>query len=232
MRKDIQTENRADIRAENRGEIRPETQADRAYALMFATARQWLQEKKPEDIAAAGGAVWDAGISALRLPMLGEELCIDWPSCEIRPRPENWQALVLLHYLNLADGMPASGERFSFRDMKDGMVRGGKFEFTADRTLSRILKDRSRGQILDACRKLGGTETTGKGDISVQLPFLPHLPVYLSVWLPDEEFPVSGHLYPDRNIDHCLTIEDAVTAGEIILRRLEQALTLPVPGAG
>ena len=200
------------------------TQADRAYERMFDTARGWLREKKPEEIAAAGGAVWDPGCSELRLEMMGEELHIAWPSCDVSPRPENWQVLVLLHYLNLSDGVPASGTRFSFRDMKDGMVRGGKFEFTADRTMRRILKDRSKEEIVAACRKLGGTEADGKGDISVCIPFLPHLPVYLSCWFADEEFPASGHLYPDSSIDHCLLIEDAVTAGEIILRRLEEAL--------
>ena len=199
-------------------------QADRAYQLMFDTAAGWLREKDPREIARLSGALYDEEENAFRISMMGRPLWIDWPSCLITPRPENWQFLVLLHYLNLADGTPASGERFSFRDMKDGMVRGGKFEFTADRTLGRILKGRSEEQILAACAGLGGIPCEGKGDVNVAVPFLPNLPVYLSVWLADEEFPASGHLYPDRSIDHCLLIEDAVTVGEIILHELELQL--------
>ena len=199
-------------------------QADRAYQMMFDTAVLWLQEKNPQEIARRSGAVYDEEARNLRLSMMGRELQIAWPSCTITPRPENWQVLVLLHYLNLSDGMPATGEKFSFRDMKDGLVRGSKFEFTADRALGRMLKGKSEAEILSACAALGGTPSGGKGDVNVCIPFLPHLPVYLSVWLADEEFPVSGHLYPDRSIDHCLMIEDAVTVGEIILRELEKAL--------
>lgn len=199
-------------------------QADQAYLLMFDTARSWLQTRDPYSIAERSGAVYDEYRSELRLRMMGRDLCISWPSCAVSPCPENWQVLVLLHYLNLADGTPESGERFAFRDMKDGMIRGGKFEFTADRTLQRIIKGKSDSQILKACARLGGEAAEGKGDVNVRIAFLPHLPVYLSFWMEDEEFPASGHIYPDRCIDHYLTIEDAVTVGEIILRNLEEQL--------
>ena len=197
------------------------TQADQAYQLMFDIARGWLKDKDPHDVAVRSGAVYDEKAEELQLSMMGKELRISWPSCMVSPRPENWQVLVLLHYLNLADGTPAAGERFAFRDMKDGLIRGGKFEFTADRTLQRIIKGKTAEQILDACALLGGEAAEGNGDVNVCLAFLPHLPFYLSFWMEDDEFPASGRLYPDRCIDHYLTIEDAVTVGEIILRNLE-----------
>ena len=42
--------------------------------------------------------------------------------------------------------------------------------------------------------------------------------------LADEDFPASGRLFLDRSAGHYLTIEDIVTVGEILLRRLEEQL--------
>lgn len=55
---------------------------------------------------------------------------------------------------------------------------------------------------------------------SVVLPFLPNYPVTLKLWFADEDFPASGRMLLDAGADHYLTIEDAVTVGEIILERL------------
>lgn len=52
-------------------------------------------------------------------------------------------------------------------------------------------------------------------------PFLPHYPVWLKIWLADEEFDASGKLMISKSADHYLTVEDAVTVGEILLSLLK-----------
>ena len=52
---------------------------------------------------------------------------------------------------------------------------------------------------------------------------MPNYPVWLKIWLADEEFEATGKLYVGENADHYLTIEDAVTVGEIIMSKLKTA---------
>ena len=213
-------------------ETRERPHSDHAYGLMFKAAAERLRKHAPEDIARKAGVVWDAESSVMRVPFLNGTVSVEWPSCRLIPAPENWHALVLLHYLDLADGTPLLSSAapdtvpalMSFRDAPDGMIRGGKFEFTAARTFERILRGRGPEEIRRAAASLGGTETAGKGDLCFVIPVFPRFPVYLHVWLADEDFPASGRLFLDRSAGHYLTIEDIVTVGEILLRRLEEQL--------
>lgn len=199
-------------------------QSDTAYERMFEAARERFAGRDPARIAELSGAKYDRDRSLLRIISLGEEISLSWPALTPVQPVENWQMLVILHYLDLADGTEPTGELFSFRDMINGMIRGGKFEFTAARSFQRILKGQTEENMLRACRKLGGEKIPGKGDLTVKFFFLPKIPVTMSFWFADEEFPASGHMYPDRTIDHYLQIEDAVTVGEILLNRLEKNL--------
>ena len=54
----------------------------------------------------------------------------------------------------------------------------------------------------------------------MSFPFLPNFPVTLKVWFADEEFDASARMLLDASADHYLTIEDAVTVGEILLEKL------------
>ena len=44
----------------------------------------------------------------------------------------------------------------------------------------------------------------------------------LKVWFADEEFEATGKLLLTASVDHYLTIEDAVTAGEYVLRYIKE----------
>ena len=45
-------------------------------------------------------------------------------------------------------------------------------------------------------------------------------PMWLKIWLADEEFETSGKLLLSKSADHYLTIEDAVTVGDVFLRKI------------
>lgn len=53
--------------------------------------------------------------------------------------------------------------------------------------------------------------------------FLPRCSLWLKVWFADDELPPSGRLLIDESAPHYLTIEDAVTAGSLILDALTGA---------
>ena len=56
-------------------------------------------------------------------------------------------------------------------------------------------------------------------------PVLPRYPVTLKIWFADEEFPVSGKIFLQDHADHYLSVEDAVTVGEILLQKLSEAFS-------
>ena len=56
-------------------------------------------------------------------------------------------------------------------------------------------------------------------------PVLPRYPVTLKIWFADEEFPASGKLFLQDHADHYLSVEDAVTVGEILLQKLSEAFS-------
>lgn len=218
MRRVQQAEERLSEKDQNK------EQANRAYELMFQAAREKLAEREPADIAEKTGAVWHPEESVLTLDALGQSVRISVPDYRSEPVLENWQYLVILHYLASGDGTRPTGNVMAVKDMKDGLIRGTKFEFTAKNSFARILKGKEPDQIQAACEALGGRPYSGRGDLCVELPFLPYFPVKLEIWLADDEFEASAQLFLDETADHYLTIEDGVTVGEIVIRRLEEQM--------
>ena len=196
---------------------------NRAFQEMLAAAKGWLSGRSPETLAERAGAKWDPGAKLLSLQSLNQRLEVSTEDWSVRPQPEEWHHLILLHYLSIADGTQLSDEMISFGNLKDGLIRGTKFDRTADLALARFLKDREPEQIKAVCRSLGAGFQDSNADLCAVFPFLPRYPVAVKIWFADEDFPASGKMLVSASADHYLTIEDAVTAGEVMLGKLEEA---------
>ncbi len=196
---------------------------NRAFQEMLAAAKSWLAGRSPETLAERAGAKWDPGEKLLSLQSLNQRLEVSTEDWSIRPQPEEWHHLILLHYLSIADGTQLSDEMISFGNLKDGLIRGTKFDRMADLALARFLKDREPEQIKEVCRFLGASFRDSNADLCAVFPFLPRYPVAVKIWFADEEFPASGKMLVSASADHYLTIEDAVTVGEVMLGKLEEA---------
>lgn len=199
-------------------------QYNRAFEEMMRPAREWLAGKDPQEIAERSGVQYDADAQAFRMRVLGSEYVVRWPEWTVEDVQAGWMALVLLHYLNRADGMPLSGEWISFSMLKEGMVRGGGFDRSSERALEQMLKERSEEQIRKAFERLDGRTMETNADLSAMFEFMPRYPLMLKIWLADDEWGASGKLLLDRSADHYLPVEDAVTVGEIFLEELKRAL--------
>lgn len=196
---------------------------NRAFQEMLTAAKGWLAGRSPETLAERAGAKWDPGAKFLKLQSLNQRLEVSAEDWSVRPQPEEWHHLILLHYLSIADGTQLSDEMISFGNLKDGLIRGTKFDRTADLALARFLKDREPEQIKAVCRSLGAGFQDSNADLCAVFPFLPRYPVAVKIWFADEEFPASGKMLVSASADHYLTIEDAVTVGEVMLGKLEEA---------
>ena len=193
-----------------------------AFQEMLAVAKGWLAGRSSEELAELAGAEWEPETKHLSLQSLNQRLELNAGDWSVSPQPENWHYLILLHYLSIADGTPLSDEMTTFGNLKDGLIRGTKFDRTADTALAGFLKGREPEQLKEVCRALGAVFRDSNADLCAVFPFLPRYPVIVKMWFADEEFPASGKMLVSGSADHYLTIEDAVTVGEVMLGRLEE----------
>ena len=65
------------------------------------------------------------------------------PEYTFSPRLEEWHQLVILHYLALADGTASSDQVITFGGLKDGLIRGTKFDHDMEKELQRFLNGKT-----------------------------------------------------------------------------------------
>ena len=184
---------------------------------MASSARKRLENKKPEELAARSGGLYDAQNRILRLKSLEQEVSLVLPEYSFVQSLDKWHQLVILHYLDMADAAPVSDELLAFGGLKDGLIRGTKFDREMERELCSFLKGKRREQLCSLVTVCGGTVVESNADICARFDFLPFYPLWLKIWLADDEFEASGKLLLSRSADHYLTVEDAVTVGGIFL---------------
>lgn len=199
-------------------------QENRMFAQMMLAARQRLEGRNAFEIASKAGIEYDANAACFHMQSLGTEYSVSWPELEIQPEAEGWHQLLILHYLDLADGTACANHLVSFAQLRDGMVRGGGFDRRCEEALQALMAQMDGEGLMRRCMDMGGKMIDSNADFAVELPFLPKLPVTLKLWFADEDFPASGRMLLDAGADHYFTIEDAVTMGEIILERLSKPL--------
>lgn len=198
---------------------------NRAFQEMLQAAVKRLQDRSGEDIAAKSGTVFQKKRNVLEVLSFHETIEIQLPEFRINSDVDEWHHLILLHYLDMADGTESSSNLITFGNLKDGLIRGTKFDRTAEEKLEKLLQDKEPEKIQKACRILGAEFVETKADLCAVFPVLPRYPVTLKIWFADEEFPASGKLFLQDNADHYLSVEDAVTVGEILLQKLSETFS-------
>ena len=193
---------------------------------MFSQMRQAalarLAGRDPKGIERNSGVCYEEGTQQFHIPTLGRTVTLHYPDYRFAPELPGWHSLVILHYLDLADGFPLTGKEIPFGQMKSGMVRGGGIDRRCELAIQNR-KDLNKDTLEKICESIGGKPVASNADAAFRIPFLPRFPVTLKIWFPDEDFPASGRMLLDAGADHYLTIEDAVTVAEILLERLTAA---------
>lgn len=108
---------------------------NRAFQEMRKPALDRLADRVPEELSARTGIPFDRQRQVFSLSSLGRNMEIDYPGYEIRPAVDDWHHLLILHYLDLADGKPLSHQLMAFGDLPSGMVRGGGFDRQSEQDL-------------------------------------------------------------------------------------------------
>lgn len=195
------------------------------FSQMNLAAVSRLEGRDPQEIARNTGIRYDEEAHIFHIPTMGMDVSVSYPDYHFTPELPGWHRLVILHYLDLADGFPLTGKEIPFGQMKSGMVRGGGIDRKCEQAIQSV-RNLNEDSLARICKDMGGEQIASNADVTYRIPFLPNFPVVLKIWLPDEDFPTSGRLLLDASADLYLTIEDAVTVAEILLEKITQEESL------
>lgn len=197
-------------------------QENRMYQEMKKAAWERLRSCAPLEIARKAGVLFDEKESAFSFVSLGKQIRVAYPGFQVEGALEEWHELVILHYLEMADGTPLSGDLITFGQLPQGLVRGGETDRETEKTLGEYFGDGQVEKITEICERLGAKIAESKADFTAVFEFLPRYPVTMNLWFADDEFPGTGKLLLDSSAGHYLSVEDAVTVGMVLLEALKR----------
>lgn len=129
--------------------------------------------------------------------------------------PDFLQAL-LLYYFVSADGTQLTGQWVSFADLPGGRMYNQAFQgYSGDvvvRQFAKLPHPAALDTFQSACLSLGG-QPLDIGSASFAFPALPRVPLLLTFWLGDEDFPSSCKVLFDSSATHYLPIDGCAILG-------------------
>lgn len=126
--------------------------------------------------------------------------------------PDFLQAL-LLYYFVCADGAPLAGEWVSFADLPGGRMYNQAFQgYSGDVVRNSISQSQGLETFKTACLALGG-QPLEIGSASFTFQALPRVPLLITFWLGDEDFPSSCKVLFDASATHYLPIDGCAILG-------------------
>jgi hypothetical protein len=198
---------------------------DEAYQQVYQLASRRL--KDTADLHAlcrrSGATLADeAGEKVISLDYLGRSCRVILPEVDVSvangetlsPRDK----LIILHYLNTADGSPFTDRLITFKELPEGTVYYPTYVKRTIKPLLDKFADRPEALIV-AAGDIGGVKA-GTGDFSFRLKALPRVPLTVTLWLGDEELPPEGNILFDSSITDYLPTEDITVLCEILAWKL------------
>jgi len=198
------------------------------FEIALALARKEFEQKDPRQQAENSGVPWSPSVQGeggyAEVPFLGTPYLIHSPAGDVHYKedlgkePALWEKILVLHYLNSADGTPMTKEHISFKEVRDAMLYLPNFEKRAVAPLLGRFGGNPE-EILGPAQQLGGQKEE-LGDFSVTIPVFPRVPITLVFWKKDEEFEARLTVLFDRTILRYLPTEDIVLSAQMMAFRL------------
>ena len=181
-----------------------------------------LCDRSPQQAAEAVGAKWDG--ETFKVPLVGTEYTIDPANQRITKtdqtdHPASYQAgVVLLTTLTASKGVPPSGRMAVPQELP-----GGRLFFTGAHTVATgpLAKyfEKDSAQLLDRVLGVGGEMIEG-ADISIRVPGLPYVPLYILFWRGDQQFPARAVIGIDDRAHFHLDLAGILALTNILVYRL------------
>ena len=171
------------------------------------------------------GATWDADRGVVRLDFLNRCYEIQPPDLavtEVGTGEADEVAIVerilLLHYLNCADGTPPAGDWIAFAQLPGGDLYLPNFRARSADRVGRAFGE-TPAALFEAAAPLGG-EAADFGDAAVIIQALPRVRLLVIVHGGDDEFPASADVLFDVSAPHYLSREDMIVLADKTVTRL------------
>jgi len=203
-------------------------QVDAQFAARVDELRSTLRFQEPGLIAARSGVpylTFGSGRGELHIPFWEDVYILSFPelvgfNAHDDPLPDFQQAL-LLYYLITADGTPVMNKWVSFADLPDGRMYNAAFQgYSGDEVVKAFGPDLV--VFRSACLKAGG-KPVDIGSASFVFQALPRMPLMITYWLGDEDFPSSCKILFDESAYHYLPIDACAILGSMLVRKLSHS---------
>jgi len=200
-----------------------------AYALAYKIAAEELNHRDIRKLCCRSGARYleKNAQRAIVLTYLNRAHQVTLPDVDItlvgsQEAVSIREKVLILHYLTLATGAPATGRAITFKELPEGPVYSPTFaKRTVDPLLNYFGKEPCR--LLDTAEKLGG-HRADYGDVAVTINVFPSVAITLVLWRGDAEFGPSASIIFDASITDYLSTEDVTVLCEIVIWKLVKSL--------
>ena len=204
----------------SRSEMASTHLADRAQELRVS-----LRFQDPGRVAARSGVSYlelGPGRGELHIPLWGNACILSWPELMGWDYKDgllaDLQQTLLLYYLITADDTPSTGNWVSFAELPDGRTYNTAFQgYSGDEIARKFglnLEDFEK-----ACNLVGGREVM-VGNASFIFQALPRVPLMVTYWIGDEDFPSSCKILFDGSACHYLPIDACAVLDGMLARKL------------
>jgi hypothetical protein len=187
--------------------------------------RETLRRQAPDEIAQRTGATYtaqDKGRGTLVVDLWGIPVVLDLPELIARnelnvPASLPIQAL-LMFYLTTSDGSAPVGEWVSFADLPGGRMYAQAFQGYSGNLLTKAF-DANIQAFRRACTSAGGRRMEF-ADAAFAFTALPRIPLLVTYWLGEDEFPSASKVLFDPTAVRHLPIDVCAILGGMLVSRI------------
>lgn len=184
-----------------------------------------LRVQDPGRVAGRSGASYleiGPGRGELRIALWGNICILSWPELmgwDSKDDPlSDLQQALLLYYLVTADDTPLTDKWVSFADLPNGRMYNSAFQGYSGDEIAKTY-DLNLEAFERACNLAGGKEVM-VGNASFIFQALPRVPLMVTYWPGDEDFPSSCKILFDESARHYLPIDACAVLGGLLARKL------------
>lgn len=195
------------------------------YQTAYDLAVAELLRADPAERALAAGGSYDPASRSLTLTLCGRRLtfrydsaCLAWADTgqafDLSPGE-----VAVLHYLVKANGKKPAGDLVPYRELWGAATQSGPFVDRSEQALAESYGAAPEA-VLARAKSLGTEAIAGNGDARLDILVLPHIPVSVLLYGPDEDFPAGAKILFDSVINDYLPTEDVTWVAELVSGKL------------
>ncbi len=195
-----------------------ESNYEKALAMALDKAFYALQERDLADVAfRSGSTLVESG--HLQTSFLNRRVDVEPFSEQVRidgAPAATRTAILILHYLIKASGIPLSGQLVGFKEVPQGSLYYQPFRNRVLRALLGFLN--ADPAALDRCLETLGGQRVAGGDLAFRMQVFPYIRAHYILYAGEEGIPPDANILFDAAISEYLSTEDIVVMCEVINR--------------